>query len=59
MAVKRGDKIAVHYIGRLKDGKEFDNSYEKRRVKTQDSKLAVVGSVPANAGAVVPSHPRD
>jgi FKBP-type peptidyl-prolyl cis-trans isomerases 2 len=28
MAVQKGDKVAIHYIGRLKDGKEFDNSYE-------------------------------
>ena len=28
MAVKKGDKVAIHYIGRLKDGSEFDNSYE-------------------------------
>ena len=28
MAVQKGDKVAIHYIGRLKDGSEFDNSYE-------------------------------
>ena len=28
MTVKKGDKVAIHYIGRLKDGSEFDNSYE-------------------------------
>ena len=56
-------EVTIEYVYSLRDnspfGQEtFDNSYE-RRVKTQDSKLAVVGSVPANAGAVVPSHPRD
>lgn len=28
MAVKKGDKVAIHYIGRLENGSEFDNSYE-------------------------------
>ena len=26
MAVQKGDKVAVHYIGRLENGKEFDKS---------------------------------
>lgn len=26
---KEGDKVSVHYIGKLTDGKEFDNSYKK------------------------------
>ena len=28
-AVEAGDEVSVHYIGRLEDGQEFDNSYEK------------------------------
>lgn len=27
--VKKGDTIAVHYIGRLQNGQEFDNSYTR------------------------------
>jgi len=27
--VEEGDTLAVHYIGRLQNGQEFDNSYKK------------------------------
>ncbi|PNW76847.1 hypothetical protein CHLRE_11g478700v5 [Chlamydomonas reinhardtii] len=26
---KAGDRVAVHYAGRLEDGKEFDNSFKR------------------------------
>ena len=26
---KRGDRVAVHYVGRLENGKEFDNSVKR------------------------------
>lgn len=28
-APKRGDRVAVHYVGRLENGKEFDNSLKR------------------------------
>ena len=28
-APKRGDRVAVHYVGRLENGKEFDNSVKR------------------------------
>jgi len=30
-AVEKGDKVDVHYIGRLMNGQEFDNSYSNRK----------------------------
>ncbi len=29
LAVKSGDEVSLHYIGRLENGQEFDNSYDK------------------------------
>lgn len=29
MQVKKGDTVTVHYKGKLKDGTEFDNSYDR------------------------------
>lgn len=29
-AVKSGDKILIHYVGKLNDGTEFDNSYKRK-----------------------------
>ena len=37
MKVKNGDSVKVHYIGTLKDGNEFDNSY--KRGSTLDFKV--------------------
>ena len=28
-APRRGDTVAVHYVGRLENGKEFDNSHKR------------------------------
>lgn len=37
MKVKQGDSVKVHYVGTLKDGNEFDNSY--KRGSTLDFKV--------------------
>ena len=37
--VKSGDNVKVHYIGRLKDGTEFDNSRTRNEGKGLDFKL--------------------
>lgn len=32
MGVQKGDTISIHYLGRLLDGEEFDNSFEREPI---------------------------
>ena len=36
MEVKQGDQVKVNYIGTLNDGTEFDNSYKRGEVHSND-----------------------
>lgn len=57
--VKKGDKVKIHYIGRVKDGNVFDSSLEREPIEFETGSGCVIAGVDKGVLGMKPGEKKE